>query len=749
MHRICFFLLLFSLSTSAFCQPTNLRLYAGISQHDKQFYSKVLRTEQALLTDENMPASIHIGGAVWQVSLSKSVVAGRPEASDLRFSFTLLKGNSPQTKLLATLQFDDWSAENYVCMPAAAYNGNRFESRRIAYSPKLLDPKDIGKDKPTIISDVPRLNIKNGPSYIYERTGGMSVPSIGFYNSKGQYHFWLLTRQETRLGDGGIEIEESADRKSARISITAPVVRPLYKYRITDNQYPSDDVGADFSEGDTLTIFLRVYIQSSNRLQNLFDHFCTIRKDLYPKASSNNFLGFSSAFVVQERKFNTQNFVPEHGYYAVGMRENFLQDWQIGWTGGMITTLPLLALGSKESVLNVVRNFDWLFANGIAPTGFFWDSGEKGTIWYGGDIRKPTSQHWHLVRKGGDGLYFVLQQLELMPLRGVQVKPLWETGTRRVADAFAQVWEVNGQFGNFIDSRTGDIAVGGSASGAILPAAMMKAAHYFKSDRYKRVALESGEYFYQTFTQKGITTGGPGDAMQNPDSESAYALVESFTQLYLYTKDTKWLRYAEEAAKQFATWVQGYDYRFPPQSLFGRIGIKATGAVWANTQNKHGAPGICTFSGVALLHLYEATGNDFYKQLLYDIAHNMTQYIGHPARPIEGVKDGWMCERVSTTDWNEGIGEITYMSTWAETSLMLTYLEVPGLYIEPDKKQVTMFDHLDVLKTKFLGKNVWITVKNNTKAAVSVRYRVKGKSRMETLPEVGIDQTAKFKISLY
>jgi hypothetical protein len=209
------------------------------------------------------------------------------------------------------------------------------------------------------------------------------------------------------------------------------------------------------------------------------------------------------------------------------------------------------------------------------------------------------------------------------------------------------------------------------------------------------------------------------------------------------------LRYAEEAAKQFATWVQGYDYRFPPQSLFGRIGIKATGAVWANTQNKHGAPGICTFSGVALLHLYEATGNDFYKQLLYDIAHNMTQYIGHPARPIEGVKDGWMCERVSTTDWNEGIGEITYMSTWAETSLMLTYLEVPGLYIEPDKKQVTMFDHLDVLETKFLGKNVWITVKNNTKAAVSVRYRVKGKSRMETLPEVGIDQTAKFKISLY
>ena len=109
---------------------------------------------------------------------------------------------------------------------------------------------------------------------------------------------------------------------------------------------------------------------------------------------------------------------------------------------------------------------------------------------------------------------------------------------------------------------------------------------------------------YVDYVSKGITCGGPGDAMQNPDSESAYAMLESFAMLYEKTGDKKWLQYAREMAAQFSTWVMSYDYAYSDNCLFGMLTMKTTGAVFANTQNKHGSPGICTHSGLALLRFH-------------------------------------------------------------------------------------------------------------------------------------------------
>ena len=170
------------------------------------------------------------------------------------------------------------------------------------------------------------------------------------------------------------------------------MVREKYKYLITDSQFPSDDVPATFKTGDEVLLKLRLYAFRADKLQVLFDKFADVRKDFSGKNKYNNVLPLSEAFRVQEEKFNRDNWVNEFGYYSVGMRENFLQDWQIGWTGGMISTYPLLFAGDKETEKRVLRNFDWLFADGIAPSGFFWDSGEDGNKWYGGDIRKPHTK---------------------------------------------------------------------------------------------------------------------------------------------------------------------------------------------------------------------------------------------------------------------------------------------------------------------------------------------------------------------
>ena len=694
---------------------------ARLSQYDHAHFNRLTNQATALLGAT--PAELQLSGSAWRVATSSTNVAGLPDAIDFTVEFVCARGELPRASVSVDLEFVPWSAENYVLLPAAAYNGNRFPSRRLRYSPKLYEVQDIGPDKPIIISDVPRLDDADGVSRIQERSGSMATPAIGFHAPSSQTACWLTCRHANALGDLGLSIEETRGRDRATISITSPVVRELYNYRICDMRFPSIDVPRDFRAGDSVVIAFRLHLFAAPRLQDLFDRFTQIRKEHNAPTTPLDPLPYAACFEVQEKKFNALNFVLAHGYYSVGFRENFLQDWQIGWTGGMISTYPLLFAGGEESRRNVVRNFDWLFLNGICPAGFFWDSGRNGTEWIGGDIRKPHTGNWHLIRKSGDGVYYINKQLLLMEKLGVSVKPAWREGTQRVCDALVRLWRKWGQFGQFVDSLSGDVIVGGSSSGAIVPAALVLAADYFGRDEYLTVAREAAEHYYQHFTVRGLSCGGPGDALQNNDSESWYALIESYALLYESTGDRTWITRAGEQARQFATWVVTYDYPFPTTSLFGRAGIRSTGAVYANTQNKHAAPGICTYSGVALLRLFRATSDPFYLELLHDIAHHLPQYLPHPLKPVGDLPVGRMCERVNITDWEgpERIGEVVTPTNWAETSLMLTTVEIPGLYVQPDRALVVAFDSIVAEIVSDTANETVVRLHNPTAAPASVK----------------------------
>ena len=732
MRFFVFLALFFSMFQIGVCQDffstlakAGIQLKAKISQHDFERFSYLTNEETQVLTSAQ--SSFKFKDSEWAVSLSSNPVNGKLPGTSIKVVFRVINGKCPQSRVSIDFEDQNWAKENYLLMPAAAYNGNRFDYRRISYSPKLLDPRDIGIDKPTIVTDIPKLNFGDGPSKIQERSGGMATPCVGYFNKKSGKGVWILFEQGNSWGDYGVNVEENRNRDKASVSLTSPLVREVYKYRITDNRFPSPDRGADFKKGDSVVFNLKFYQQPCQSIQQLYDQFFLIRNEVGSATHAKNEVTFNQAFKVQELKFNTQNFVKDYGYYSVGMRENFLQDWQIGWTGGMISTYPLLVLGADSTRQNVVRNFNWLFDGGISPSGFFWDSGEKGNKWYGGDIRKPHTKNWHLIRKSGDGLFFVIKQLIAMPYINIQPEKKWLEKTKGVADAFVKLWKKNKQLGQFVDNVSGEIQVGGSASGAIVPAALVLASGFYKDSTYLTVAKEIGQHYYDQNLKTGVITGGPGDAMQNPDSESSYALIESYMYLFEATKDRKWLVYANDAVKQFSTWVSSYNYQFPSSSLFGKLDIKSIGAVWANTQNKHGAPAICTHSGLGILKLYLATHDTLVLNLLRDIAHNLPQYMGTKERPIPGVKNGWVCERVSTTDWLEGIGEITYQSTWAETGLMLTTLEIPGLLIEPEKGKVTCFDQVEASAINSKGKLQKLKVKNPTSTPTKIRYWIEDK----------------------
>lgn len=689
-------------NNSSLLKSHQTNISARINQYDNQRYNLLINQNKFPLNSPVQQQDFQ--QSKWQISYKTAAVKNEKNALDYAVTFRCIGGKLQQASISIDIDINNWSEKNYVLLPAAAYNGNRYSWRRLRYSPKLHDIKDIGANKPIIINDVPKLSDSSGISRIQERSGSMSTPSVGFIDEATHKGLWMLTKQNNALGDYGIDVEETRNRNHATISITSPVVRELFTYQVTNGHTPSWDVPKDFKTGDEATITFRLYGFDAPNTQSIFDKFVEIRKEVATNHSLINALPYSECMNTLEQKFNQYNFVKDNGYYAIGMRENYLQDWQIGWTGGMISTYPLLFAGNEQTRKNVLRNFDWLFPNGISPSGFYWDAGQKGNEWIGGDIRNFHTKNWHLIRKSGDAVWYIIKQFMLMEKQGTTVKPSWKEGNQKVCDALMKLWNRNHQLGQFIDSQTGEIIVGGSSSGAIVPAALALAAQYYQQPNYLTAAKEIADYFNENFTKKGISCGGPGDALQAFDSESAYALVESYITLYEHTKDTKWLTIAEDAAKQFATWVVSYNYRYNDTTAFAKAHIHTVGGVYANVQNKHSAPGMCTASGIGLLKLYRYTNNIFYLDLLQDIAHNITQYLPHPKKPLGNAPIGWVSERVNMTDWEgpQTIGYILPISTWAETSLMLTAIEVPGLYVQAAKNIVIPFDNVTV---QTLGNN--------------------------------------------
>jgi hypothetical protein len=726
-----------------FTQQNAGKIYARINQYDTQRFNFLTNQTRVLLKGKN---KLSFQESTWEVKINTKSVANKTNATDYEVTFKCITGKLAQASVSVDIDFENWSEKNFVLMPAAVYNGNRFAWRKLRYSPKLHDIKDIGIDKPIIINDVPKLNEQSGFSRIQERSGSMSTPSIGFISEESKKGVWLLTKQGNSLGDYGMDIEETRDRKKATITLTSPVVRELYNYTNCNAHSPTWDVPKDFKTNDEVTISFRLYTFEAPENQAIFNTFAEIRKDVANDHSLVNALPFSECMQTLESKFNAKNFVPEHGYYSVGFRENYLQDWQIGWVGGMMSTLPLLFAGNEQTKQNVLRNFDFLYPNGISPSGFYWDCGRNGTEWLGGDIRNMHTKNWHLVRKSGDAIWYITKQFMLMEKMNIPVKQSWKDGNQKVCEAFMKLWRNNHQLGQFVDSQTGEILVGGSSSGGIVPAGLALAAKYYQKPAYLETAKEIADYFNQNFTKKGIACGGPGDGMQNMDSESAYGLVESYVGLFEATQDKKWLEIAENATKQFATWVVSYNYQFPDSSAYHKLKMHTTGTVYANIQNKHTAPNICTASGIGILRLFEHTGNPFYAELIKDIAHGNTQYLAHPTRPIPEMLMGNVSERINMTDWEgkNSIGYVLPMTSWAETSLMLTTVEIPGIYVQAKKGIFIGFDNIEVEKVSENDKEMVLKITNPSpvKAEIII-YEAKEKPMPENalygLPKVELN----------
>jgi hypothetical protein len=341
---------------------------------------------------------------------------------------------------------------------------------------------------------------------------------------------------------------------------------------------------------------------------------------------------------------------------------------------------------------------------------------------------KPFGENLTLTRKQAEAIYYAFKQFNLMKMQGKNLNPEWIKSNQGALDVLLSIWKKYGRLGMWINQQTGELVMGNSTSGGIFPAALCEAAAFTGNETHIQTAKEIAEYYYQNYVTKGLVYGGPGDALQSFDSESSYGLLESFTNLYEATGEKKWLRYAEEMTSQFASWVVSYNYKFPANSIMGQLGMKTAGTVYANSQNKHTAPGICTHSGIALLKLYRATQNPDYLNMLCTIAGAIPQYMSFPGYEIFGYKTGWISERINMTDWqsNPPIGGVMVASCWNETSMLLSVVELPGVYVNKETREVFVLDHVQAK----LNKKGRLEITNPTKYDAIVKVLVETKEQM-------------------
>lgn len=594
----------------------------------------------------------------------------------------------------------------YIMIPACAYDGNRFEAVHRQYPPMFTE-EEFGLDVPVRMTEVPRLS-REGDSFMDVTTGDMAAPCVCVLDRIARRSFILEFGQQVQGLNLGVTLEQRGDELT--ITLRAPAARRLvyrwYEGYPSLRPLPEADAPMAVRAGDEIRIAHRVHAGPCRDVPQLYEQFFALRAAMADGARAHASAPFSHFFADAEREYDRTHFIEAEGMYALNAQDerdtSVFGQWQAGWVGGGMSTLPLMCEGSALSRERAVRTL--LFAARMqSKAGFYYGIAHDGRVHHDCFGHFEDRHCLLLIRKHADLTYFMFKQIIALEAMGERVPEEVRASAVRAADALVKLWRRYGQLGQFVNCETGEIKVGGSASGGIAPAALCAAARVTGSEDYARAAREIARHYYATAIARGVTTGGPGEILQAPDSESIAGLLESYVCLYEAEPSSEWLDMARDAAQQMSSWIVPYDYAFPAESYFGRLGIRSAGSVWANVQNKHSAPGLCTLSPAAYLKLFRATGDVRYLEIMRQVARFMPQVASRADRPIRMVQGGLldpgeMCERVNMSDWEgtSNVGDSIFGgSAWPEVSLMLTWLEIPGVYCLPARGIVCAADHVN------------------------------------------------------
>lgn len=607
-------------------------------------------------------------------------------------TFTFKKPTALASSVAVGLRTADWRREDFVFGPGAVYNGNRFHCQKLAYPPYAQIPQEEALTAAPVVTDIPRLSDSEARSRIELRAGDLTVPAMGCYQKAKQRGLLLFTKQLCGADDTGLAVYEDLEQGTADFVASVPAVREEKQYLFGEkadgsgfypHMAPSNDTGRWFREGETVTLPFAVYDFEAADLPAFFARFNEVRSCLETGELAES-VPYGKAYETVKEKFQRENY-SQNGYYTVGIRDDVPQQcWQAGWVGGGMNYYPFLLEDRGVARERGLASFRFILDKLQLKNGWVCGMYANG-VFYGDtfDLSKPSPVL--LIRKDADVLYFLLK--EYLACRS-ELEAYGEK-LQALCGAFVRLFKKYGQIGQFVDTDTDTIVIGNTASGVMAVAALALAYTVFHEPAYLETAEALAGLYDTDYLKQGVVNGGPGEICQAPDSEAAFAMVEGFVQLYAVTGKDRWLQCAKEACELALTWVVSYDFTFPRDSAACKRGAHTLGTVFANAQNKHSAPGICTLSGSSLLKLYRFTGDAKYLYWLQAISRALMQFVSTAERPVmtldgKYLPEGYVNERVQTSDW-EGthtVGGFLYGSNWPEVSVLLTYAEVPGVYAD-------------------------------------------------------------------
>lgn len=647
----------------------------------------------------------------WTVKIDRiSLVGG--EATDYIFTFTARRAMHDSGVAVA---FDQrgWSSDNYVMIPAVVYNGNRQRIVNRQYATGLDQTDYFRPDLALTSNPIPQLSPEFGAkSRLEVNVSNTTTPAITYLDRRAGKAVLLFTDQGITYGneikDHALIVEEASDRSLATFVVSAPGVREQKPEFIGFS--PSPDRGIQVKVGDEIRIHVTRIETPCTNVPSLLSRFMQERKKHTVEETPRNLMPMSEVAARMQRNIEERYYTNDKWEFYCPENANWMS---YGWVGGLINTYPMLALNDDLHLNRVKHTFDFSLQQGYGKSGFFYDLIDEN-----GKVIERDAAKLHpgigLTRKNADILYWMVKQFMLMKQQGntARISPKWEKSVRCLAEAFATTWWKEGTWGNYLDMETGRVAVYNTTSGAMAVGGMALAARYFGEPRFLEIARSAAADFYKQFALVGFTSGGCGDILQNADSETAAAMMTSMMVLYEETGDTKYLKQSVDLANLCATWTISFPYRLPGNTALAKLGANLTGAVWASTQNKHGAPGFCTQSGDALFKIYRATGDTLYADLMRDIIH------AH----AEGVQpNGKITERLTYCDadsrGSRGDGGKT---GWNETNGALMALEIPGIYVRKDLGKAYVFDHVEVKKMERTASGMKMSLYNPTQFEATV-----------------------------
>ncbi len=577
-------------------------------------------------------------------------------------------------QIILPIEFDlDW--QSYVIAPGALYDGNRFLVSPQPYCP-FTPTEGVGPDGPILMADVPRLCSDTG--YRTElAANACMIPAVGVYDPKLSLGFLIGLQVYGAWGVTGVNLQ-TLPGAPVRVEICLPVMRRR-RYRFCGWIDVDNEPGMDLVPDRPVTCEIRIVpvpVDSIPAFVTRLAEYGHAHRGLEPWRPT---LSLGEAAERVETKQDAHNWVEPHGYYRSGIGTGAHNRLQTGWVGGGPTFHAMSLSPDPLRRQRAVRMMDFICRNGLSPSGYFHGCFD-GSEWRSFGVKRPGCRSYFLIRRALECTRDVLKTLAVLRARGESLDPAWESAARRNLEATVDTATRFGHLGYSVDRESGDVLWGDSACGAFGIEPLVRGAAWFNAPAYLDAAIALAEYYVAHFLSKGYTCGGVGDALMAVDSESNYALLAGLVHLHAATRDPQHLAWARQAADLFATWVLCYDAVLPADSPLGRLGIQPRGAVVANIQNQHGAPGICTASGIELFMLAEATGEERYRLMLEDIADCLPQMVVRPGQEAVwgDLPPGSISERLMTMDGMEPCGFTMRGSTWCEISLLLTAHELPA-----------------------------------------------------------------------